>query len=35
MYGTGSMRLTVGGCAIRVEKANRKTAMESVGAVCC
>jgi len=34
-YNKGSRRLTVRGCAIRVEKVNRKTATESVGVVCC
>jgi len=35
MYDKGSGRLTVKGCAIRVEKVKRKTATECEGVVCC
>jgi len=34
-YDKGGRRLTVRGCAIRVEKVNRMTATESGGVVCC
>jgi len=34
-YDKGGRRLTVRGCAIRVEEVNRKTLTERVGIVCC
>jgi len=34
-YDKGGRRLAVRGCAIGVEKVNRKTTAESVGVVCC
>jgi len=35
MYDKGGRRLAVTGCAIGVEKVNRKTTSENVGVVCC